>query len=489
MRGGLVGLQAMVLVDGCLEWLRPQVQGVYGRGVAVDVAADAIAGGGLAGGGEMAFTGVARLELDELLEQLVARAHDVQETQGRLRGLLAAYRQVTREVDLEEVLRHIVEAARELVSAQYAALGVVRDGHLVRFLHAGMEVQTVAAIGRLPEGKGVLGQLVDYPRTLRLSDLADHPVSVGFPDHHPAMQSFLGVPVRVGQRVFGNLYLSNKQGAAEFTRDDEELVSALAAVAGTAIENATLFEELRRRQAWQAAMVSITTGLLAGGQPADALSELVRHACETLGAQGAGVNMPVEGEQDWRVVITHGSYQRWQGVSVPMQDSITAAAVAAGDLVVIPDPSTDSRTSVSAQLALGLVGETLAVPLRGDRGVTGVLVASRRPGQPGFNHLDREIIRGVAAHAGLAMELTQVRQDNESLRRIEDRAQIAEDLRNNVITSLFDHGLALQGAASRAGKQELRDSLQDQVEAVDRIIKDIRAAVFRLNPQPSPERN
>jgi GAF domain-containing protein len=184
---------------------------------------------------ELAFPEVARLELDELLEQLVARARDVQDTQGRLRGLLRANLEVARGVDLEEVLRHVVDAACELVHARYAAIGVVRDGHLVRFVHTGMGGDDVARVGGLPEGKGVLGLLVERPQRLRLRDITEHVCSVGFPEHHPPMRSFLGVPVRVRDRVFGNLYLAGKQGADEFTAEDEELVAALAAAAGVAL--------------------------------------------------------------------------------------------------------------------------------------------------------------------------------------------------------------------------------------------------------------
>ena len=244
--------------------------------------------------GGMVFPQVARLELDELLEQLIARARDVQDTQGRLRGLLRAYLEVARAHDLDAVLTHIVEAARELVNARYAALGAVARGRLVRSLHTGMDAETVARIGHLPEGKGLLGLLVDYPQTLRLPQIGDHIASVGFPEHHPPMRSLLGVPIRVGERVFGNLYLTEKQGAAEFTHDDAELVQALAAAAAVAIENATLLDESRRRHAWQTAMVQVTTRLLAGATPEEALRQLLRHARETLRAGGAGETVPTD---------------------------------------------------------------------------------------------------------------------------------------------------------------------------------------------------
>ncbi len=142
--------------------------------------------------------------------------------------------------NLDTVLRHVLEAARDLVDARYAALGLVSHGHLTRFVHTGMDPDLVTMVGHLPDGKGLLGPLVDYPQALRLADIAEHHASVGFPEHHPPMRSFLGVPIQIGDRILGNLYLTEKQNADEFTSDDEQLVQALAAAAGAAIENATL---------------------------------------------------------------------------------------------------------------------------------------------------------------------------------------------------------------------------------------------------------
>jgi GAF domain-containing protein len=299
------------------------------------------------------------------------------------------------------------------------------------------------------------------------------------------MRSFLGVPIRVGDRVFGNLYLTEKQEAVEFTTDDEELVQALAAAAAVAIENATLLAESRRRHAWQTAMMDITTGLLAGDDPEAALIRLVRNARQILAAVGAGVNLPTDEAGMWRVAVTDGVYTRWQDAAVPLEGSATGAAMAADDLVVIADPGTDPRTEATGpQRALGVLGETLALPLRGERGITGVLVASRRPGESGFDQLDREMICAMAAQAGLALELAEVRRDNERLHLIEDRSQLAEELRSRAVQRLFAHGLALQGAASRTVRPEVRVTLETQIDEVDAIIRDIRATVFSVEPRP-----
>jgi signal transduction histidine kinase len=166
---------------------------------------------------------------------------------ARLRALLDAVQSISSDLSLPHVLRHIVEAAVEVIGARYGALGVLSENgdDLAEFVNVGIPPDDVAAIGHLPEGHGILGLLIVDPRPLRLTDLASHPDSYGFPAHHPPMRSFLGVPIRVRQQVFGNLYLTEKQAAAEFSEDDEVLAVALAGAAGLAIENARLHARVR----------------------------------------------------------------------------------------------------------------------------------------------------------------------------------------------------------------------------------------------------
>ena len=159
-----------------------------------------------------------------------------------LRRLLQAVLSIGSGLDLELVLQRIVEAAVELVDARYGALGVLDENRtrLAKFLTVGLDDDERARIGHLPEGKGILGLLIVEPKPIRLPDLREHRDSYGFPENHPPMRSFLGVPVRVRGEVFGNLYLTDKTSAEVFTDVDEELVVALAAAAGVAIENARL---------------------------------------------------------------------------------------------------------------------------------------------------------------------------------------------------------------------------------------------------------
>ena len=217
-------------------------------------------------GHSFTFPDDARGELDKALGDLMKRAQDVLATQGRLRALLRANQAVIEHIDLPVVLRRIVEAGVELVGAQYGALGVISpDGGLEQFIHVGMPDELAAQIGHLPEGHGLLGALIEDPHAIRIPELADDPRSAGFPAHHPPMHSFLGVPIRVRDEVYGNLYLSN-QATGEFSDEDESLITALAATAGIAIENARLFAETHRRQAWAAASAEITAALLSSDE-------------------------------------------------------------------------------------------------------------------------------------------------------------------------------------------------------------------------------
>lgn len=160
--------------------------------------------------------------------------------------LLSAMYSVASELSLPVVLRNIVESATTLVGAKYGALGVIgADGHLAEFVNTGLNEGEIAAIGNLPEGRGILGRLIHVPEPLRLDDLTRHPDAAGFPPGHPEMHSFLGVPIRVRGSVFGNLYLCEKQGAPGFTAQDESLAIALAAAAAVAVENARLHERLQ----------------------------------------------------------------------------------------------------------------------------------------------------------------------------------------------------------------------------------------------------
>src|SRR3954447_14310382 len=229
---------------------------------------------------------LSRVRLDELLREMLDRVGEVMTSRERLRALLDAVVGIATDLDLRSTLQRIVQAACALAGARYGALGVIGTDRteLSDFITHGIDPAAHAKIGDLPHGRGVLGLLITDPRPVRLPDITRHPDSYGFPPNHPPMHSFLGVPVRTRDQIFGNLYLAEKQGAAEFSDDDEEIMVALAAAAGVAIDNARLYELAQRRERWLAAAAEITGVLLGTVRRTEALRLIARRAREVSGA-------------------------------------------------------------------------------------------------------------------------------------------------------------------------------------------------------------
>ncbi|WP_329478744.1 GAF domain-containing sensor histidine kinase [Kribbella sp. NBC_01484] len=232
--------------------------------------------------GALEFAGLSRVRLDALLQELLGRVDEIIDSQERLRALLDAVVVIGADLDLTSTLDRIITAACELVGARHGALGVVGpDGkRLSRFITHGVTAEEIAAIGPLPEGHGLLGALSDHPASLRLRDLSEHPRSFGFPANHPPMKSFLGLPVRTRDHVFGNVYLTEKADGADFTEDDERALTALAAAAGVVIDNARLYADTERRRRWHEVTAEITQLMLGDYDPNDALRLIARRARE-----------------------------------------------------------------------------------------------------------------------------------------------------------------------------------------------------------------
>ena len=326
----------------------------------------------------MGFPDVPRLELDELLAQLVDRAHDVQAAQGRLRGLLHANALVAGDLSLPVVLRQIVVAARDLLGARYAALGVLgRDGELEQFVHAGMDEELVARIGDLPRGRGILGLLTSEPVPIRLADLSAHRRSAGFPPGHPPMGSFLGVPVRIGEEVFGNLYLTERRGGGEFTADDEELAIALAATAGAAIANARRYAESEQRRRWLDASGALAP-LLLSGQAEQPHALITQHAAAATDADFAVLAVPCDPDQVIVAAVSGPLAAGLMNQTAPLAGSPAGQAIRTGKAALVT-----GRRLQAAAAALGAdTGPLIVVPLAAGEQVRGALILGRAAARP-----------------------------------------------------------------------------------------------------------
>lgn len=432
------------------------------------------------GAPSLTFPDLPRLELDQLLAQLVDRAHEVMAAQGRLRGLLRASQTVTRDLALPVVLRRIVEAAKELVGARYAALGVVSPGDgLVEFVHSGMPADAVQRIGHLPQGKGLLGALIDDPRPIRLRRIADDPRSSGFPPGHPPMGSFLGVPIRGRDEVFGNLYLAESV-RGEFSAEDEELVKALAATAAVAVQNARLYESAQVRGEWLQAVAAITRQVLASDpDSADLPLRLIAEASlRTARADLVAVVLPA-GDADLRVEVAVGtSADRLPGTLLPLTGSLSGQVFSTGSPVC--QALSDPETAIIAQVAALELGPVLAVPLLGLTEVRGVLWAGRRRGLPAFGPEELDMAAGFANQAALAIELAEARAEQQRVAMLDERDRIAADLHDHVIQRLFAAGLGLQSTAAALGPGSAADRILAAVDELDGTIRQIRTSIFQL---------
>ncbi len=422
-----------------------------------------------------------RLRLDELLDELQARIDEVRGTRDRVNGLLEAVMSVGRELDLPQVLRGIVEAAVVLVDAEYGALGVIGDDRrLAEFLPVGISDELRAEIGDLPSGHGILGELIRHPEPLRLTELSGHPASYGFPAHHPEMHTFLGVPIRVRDEVFGNLYMTEKRGGAEFDEEDEAVLSTLAVAAGIAIENARLFEEVRLRERWLAASADFTSALLSGSPEHEVLEGMLGRAKDITAADiGVFYLVGPAGELRGSLALGDGAEAHRDIVLPSSEGTLAAAALAQDGLVMVPDVEDDDRVTVQPERWKGF-GPAVAVTIGTEEKLSGVLMLARRRGRAPFAVSEIAALPGFAGQAALALELAERRRDSEQMRILADHDRIARDLHDVAIQRLFATGMTLQSAQRFVDHPEAAERLARAIDDLDATIKIIRSTIFGL---------
>jgi signal transduction histidine kinase len=421
------------------------------------------------------------LRLDELLSELQGRLQGVLATRDRVHALLEAVVAIGSNLQLEAVLRRIVGAAVTLVDARYGALGVIdKDGRLADFIPVGVDEATITRIDHWPEGRGLLGLLITDPRALRLADIASHPQSSGFPDGHPPMKTFLGVPIRIRDEVYGNLYLTEKRGGAAFDEEDEILVTALSSAAGVAIENARLFDEAHRQQQWLEASSEVTRRLLGGTAVDDVLSFVTQQTLEMTAADLVVLALPSEDRQHLTISHAAGAGAKIAlGLRLPSGASISGRVLASGQPITVDDFRHDPRASTAARETLEL-GPAILLPLGDARNVRGVLTVGRAAGSMPLPRAAMDLAMTFAGQAGIALELAERREDAERLTVFEDRDRIARDLHDQVIQRLYASGMKLQGTIPLITRPLVGERVSSVVDDLDQTITDIRAAIFSL---------
>lgn len=410
----------------------------------------------------------------------------------RLQRLLDASAALVEELDLEPLLRRVAEVGMDLANARYGALGVIGpDRMLERFIHVGISDEVAERIGRYPEGLGVLGALIDEPHPIRIPDLARDPRSAGFPPFHPPMTTFLGVPIRVRDEVYGNLYLAERR-QGEFTAEDEELLTVLAGTAGIAIENARLYEEAQRRQRWSAAAAEVSSALVSD-QPDTALALIADRVTRLADADVVCLLLPT-GEHSFLVEVARGQLGSFfEGAHLVRVGSLAQHAFGSGQPIDADEPTPDGflnggGLAIEEDGSPVLFGPTMAIPLVATGAPSGVLVAARRGGRQRFSRADLEMAADFASQATVALELARGRADRVRLTLLEDRSRIARDLHDHVIQRLFAAGLGLQVTDGAAQTPEVHEGIADAIGALDAAITEIRTAIFAMTADSSTQR-
>ena len=405
----------------------------------------------------------------------------------RMDALVRAVLAVSSGLALDATLKQIVEAAVDLVDARYGALAVLGDaGIFEQFVHVGVDDATAERIGRLPTGHGVLGVPVEKLGPLRLSDLAQHAASIGFPPHHPPMRTLLSVPILARGEVFGRLYLAEKAGR-KFTKDDEIIVRGLAAAAGSAVHNAHLYEQGQRRERWLEATGEVTTELLAGSDTKNALRLIASRARELTASDYTLVALPRQREAaPWEitelaVVVCLGmGDDSITGRVIPVAGSTTGA--------VFTDHVPRSVDRFTFDLARGLgvqFGPALAMPLGTGKSLAGVLVTARMPGSPAYDEHALRLVATFADHAALALRDAENEWAKRELRVLADRDRIARDMHDQVLQQLYGVGMAMQSTQQRIQAPELAARITNHMNQLQQIIIDIRSAIYDLSPDPA----
>jgi signal transduction histidine kinase len=413
---------------------------------------------------------------------------------GAVPGLLEAMAGIGRELEPNAMLERVVAAGVSLTGARFGAMGVVGEGgRLSGFIPVGMAEAQIAGIDHWPEARGLLGELIRSPRPLRVSDVSAHPRATGFPAGHPAMQSFLGVPIWIRDELFASLYLTDKlgpDGPAPFDQADEDLLIAIAGAAGLAIDNARLRAESRRQERWQRATAEVTQRLLSEDEPHQVLTLLTQHALEISGADIVLLTRPSRDGSHLVIETASGDgAQGYLGLRLPTEGSVSGQVMTSGRRVIVGDLDSDRRVARVAEVS-GLrkrLGPAVAVPLGVPGDVRGTMTAARRAGAQPLSQSAVEMVTSFAAQAGIGLKLAEHRRDAHRLAVLADRDRIARDLHDLVIQRLFATGMSLQGITPLVAEPGAADRVRRAIDELDNTIRDIRSAIYTLQSREEPE--
>ncbi|MFF1924479.1 GAF domain-containing protein, partial [Streptomyces sp. NPDC058221] len=402
----------------------------------------------------------------------------------RLPMLLEAVLSVGTDLELRATLQQIIDTATALTEARYGALGVLDPvrGTISELFVSGVSEAEREAIGDFPDGhSGMLGALIDEAQPLRSDDLTTDPRSTGMPAGHPPMHSFLGAAIRVDDKVFGNIYLTEKS-TAHFTDTDAGLLRVLASQAGIAIGNARLYETARQRERWIEGAAAVTNTLLTGENAADALMTVAERARILSNASAGVILQPNEaGGMEIVAASTLDDPAGLVGTTIA-PDAPVLVQLLGGEPVFLEDSATDPRMTTHVRSRFG---PSMMLPLQSGGRLIGTLALPRRRGDRPYTAMDRLLASQFASQAALALVLADAQHDREQLAVYEDRDRIARDLHDLVVQRLFATEMMLESTRRRAGAGEADELLSRAVDELDSTIQEVRTTIFALQQPPA----
>lgn len=416
-----------------------------------------------------------------------------EQLQERLFALHAASLELIKDISLETLLERIAATACEQAGACYAALGVLdEDGRLKQFITVGMTDEEIKKLAHPPIGRGLIGELMDAAEPLRVPVIQEHPKSVGFPPHHPPMTSFLGVPIRLGEKQLGQIYLTNKRNAPEFTDDDEMIIQMLAAYAAIAIANARLYEEmhereiaLTRRDKDKTLLNDIASTLTSSLELDEILNKTLGHVMAYMRVEAGEIFLLEEDKETLRMVLHRGQAAEafWTKNIFRVGEGYPGKVAETRQPLISRQLAGDVRFLREAVVRAGFQ-QIACIPLLSGETLMGVMSVATRSAEP-FDERSVELLTAVGAWAGLAIENARLHANARRLAVLEERERIGMDLHDGIIQSMYAVGLILEGAllACDENPQAAKEQINRAINGLNQAIRDIRSYILDLKPR------
>jgi len=422
-----------------------------------------------------------------------------EELRERLIALHQASLELVKDVSLETLLERIATVACEQAEARYAALGVLdHEGKLDKFISVGMSETEIKRIAHPPEGKGLIGELMNTRVPLRVPVIEKHPRSTGFPAHHPQMVSFLGVPIRTGDLQLGQIYLTDKIGASEFTEDDEKIIQMLATYAATAIQNALLYKHLKerdvaltRRSEDLTLMNDFASTLTASLELDEILNKTLALVMNYMKVEAGEIFLLEDDRTTLRLVLHRGQAAEafWTRTRFKVNEGFIGIVAKTGEPLVSHDLSKDLRFVREAVVKAGFQ-QIACIPLESTENMVGVLSVATRSKSP-IDERDIRLLTAVANWAALAIENARLHQNARRLAVLEERERIGMDLHDGIIQSIFGVGLSLENISHlvKENPQKAQEGIAHAIDDLNKTIRDLRAYILDLRPRQLNDEN